>query len=70
MSPCLCLSDRPLFNQFPVPAGNEHAVWLSPQMVCSVQYMERTASGAMRQPTFKGLRDDKAPEDCLAKNQI
>lgn len=55
---------------FPVPAGNEHAVWLSPQMVCSVQYMERTASGAMRQPTFKGLRDDKAPEDCLAKNQI
>lgn len=26
--------------------------------------MEKTTSGSLRQPVFKGLRDDKAPEDC------
>ena len=47
------------------PKGNEQAVWIEPQLVCTVQFMERTASGGMRQPVFKGLREDKAPEDCV-----
>lgn len=45
--------------------GNEQAVWVEPRLVCTVQFMERTASGGMRQPVFKGLREDKAPEDCV-----
>lgn len=50
----------------PIPAhpGNEGAVWLEPSLVCIVKFMERTASGGMRQPTFKGLRNDKTPEEC------
>ena len=48
----------------PVPSGHEKAVWLEPELVCSVRYMERTASGALRQPVFKGLRPDKQPEEC------
>ena len=52
---------------FPVPAGNENATWIVPDLVCTVQYMERTAKGGMRQPVFKGLRDDKAPIECKSK---
>ncbi len=47
------------------PKGNDDAVWLEPKLVCAVQFMERTASGGMRQPTFKALREDKAPEECV-----
>jgi len=28
------------------------------------EYMHKTKNGGMRQPVFKGLRDDKAPEEC------
>lgn len=57
----------PPFNG-PVAAGNENAVWLTPKIVCVVKYMYKTESGSMRQPVFKGLREDKLPEDCIAKD--
>lgn len=44
---------------FPVPPGNGNAVWVRTELVCTVKYMEKTASGGMRQPVFKGMRDDK-----------
>ena len=34
-------------------------IWIKPELVCPVQYMMLTKDGAMRQPVFKGLRDDK-----------
>ena len=49
-----------------VPEGNENAVWLAPERVCTVRYMERTESGHMRQPVFHGWRDDKLPRDCIS----
>lgn len=52
---------------YTVPSGNENAVWVEPRLVCSVKFMERTANGGMRQPVFKGLRDDKAPSECIEK---
>ena len=33
-----------------------------------VKYMGKTASGSLRQPMFKGLREDKAPEECMEKS--
>lgn len=48
-----------------VPPGNEAAVWLAPSLVCAVKYMEKTKSGSLRQPVFKGLRDDKPPGECI-----
>ena len=42
----------------------EGAIWLAPKLVCKVQYMERTPGGGLRQPVFKGLRDDKLPYEC------
>lgn len=49
-----------------VPQGNEGAVWVDPCLVCTVSYMEKTASGGLRHPVLKGLRIDKRPEDCTA----
>jgi len=40
-------------------SGNEGAVWLRPELVCTVRYMEKTSTGSLRQPVFKGLRNDK-----------
>ena len=47
------------------PKGNEDAVWVIQELVCTVKYMMKTESGGMRQPVFKGLRDDKPPEECV-----
>lgn len=44
--------------------GNEDAVWIEPTLVCVVEFMHRTKNGGMRQPVFKGLREDKLPEEC------
>ena len=51
-----------------IPKGNENAVWVKPKLVCTVKYMMKTENGGMRQPVFKGLRDDKQTEDCIDNN--
>ncbi|HWT27035.1 MAG TPA: DNA ligase [Mobilitalea sp.] len=45
------------------PPGNENAIWLKPDLVCTVQYMPND-KGTLRQPVFKGFRDDKEPYEC------
>lgn len=57
----------PLFAD--TPSGNENAIWLEPALVCTVKYMMKTATGSLRQPVFKGLRDDKEPEECVDLNK-
>ena len=59
---------HPPFDE-PVPAGpgNEDARWVKPRLVCVVEFMHRTKNGGMRQPVFKGLREDKRPEECVEK---
>lgn len=37
----------------------KRAVWVSPELVCEVQFTARTAEGYLRQASFKGLREDK-----------
>lgn len=46
-----------------VPSGNENAIWLKPTLVCTVQYMPND-KGMLRQPVFKGFREDKTPTEC------
>ena len=42
------------------------ATFVDPRMVCEVEYLEITKSTKkMRAPSFKGLRDDKTPEECV-----
>ena len=52
-------------SRYPGFPDFEDAVWLQPVLVCRVEYMERTPGGGLRQPVFRGLRDDKAPEECV-----
>ena len=41
------------------------AHWVKPELVCVVEYLQMTAVGKLRAPSFKGLRTDKLPEDCV-----
>ena len=47
-------------------AAVKWATFVRPELVCEVEYLEITKSTKkMRAPSFKGLRTDKAPEDCI-----
>jgi bifunctional non-homologous end joining protein LigD len=39
------------------------ATWVKPLLVAQVRYNEMTEAGILRQPSFLGLRDDKAARD-------
>jgi len=55
-------SDRNPFVT-PVPPRYEHvATWVEPILVGEVSFSEWTNDGRLRQPSWRGLRDDKAPE--------
>lgn len=51
---------QPLFKPL---KGDDNAIWIKPKLVCIVQWMPRK-NGALNQPVYKGLRDDKEPKDC------
>ncbi len=38
---------------------------LRPELVCEVEFLEMTDGGKLRAPSFKGLRTDKVPADCV-----
>jgi ATP-dependent DNA ligase len=38
--------------------------------VCEVEYLEMTRVGKLRAPSFKGLRPDKAPADCVLEPPV
>lgn len=40
-------------------------VWVKPKLVAEISYREETSSGAIRQPSFKGLREDKKPNEVV-----
>lgn len=44
---------RPWFDKY------KNAVWIKPELVGTAHFMHETESGGMRQPVWKGLRDDK-----------
>lgn len=44
---------RPWFEKY------KNVVWLKPELVGTAHFMHETESGGMRQPVWKGLRDDK-----------
>lgn len=41
------------------------AVFCEPRLVCQVSWSEWTAQGTLRQPAFKGMRDDKDPREIV-----
>ena len=39
------------------------ARWVEPKLVAEVAFTEITPDGAVRHPSFQGLREDKSPRD-------
>lgn len=39
--------------------------WVKPEVVAEISYREETRGGAIRQPSFKGLREDKKPGEVV-----
>jgi bifunctional non-homologous end joining protein LigD len=62
---------EPLVRQTPPIQDKElkavkGATYIEPKLVCEVEYLEITKStNKMRAPSFKGLRPDKTPEECV-----
>ena len=51
-----------------LPTGNESAVWVEPSRVCVVEYMPNMLQ-SLRQPVFKGFRDDIFPEEVQVRDE-
>jgi len=49
----------------PELAAVRGAHWVRPELVCEVDYLEITNGGRLRAPSFKGLRRDMSPDDCV-----
>lgn len=45
------------------------AVWCEPELVCEVSWTEFTDEGTLRQPAFKGMRDDKDPREVVREDR-
>ena len=43
------------------PGWKRGVVWVDPKLVCEVEFTEWTEEGALRHPSFQGLREDKPP---------
>ncbi|WP_242692020.1 DNA ligase D [Aridibaculum aurantiacum] len=39
--------------------------WVKPEVVCEISYRQRTKDGAIRHPSFKGLREDKSASEVV-----
>jgi bifunctional non-homologous end joining protein LigD len=41
------------------------AKFVDPELVCEVEFLEITSLNKLRAPSYKGLRPDKTPEECI-----
>jgi bifunctional non-homologous end joining protein LigD len=45
-------------------------VWVKPELVCEVEFAEWTHDGRLRAPSYKGLREDKAPGEVRREQPV
>jgi bifunctional non-homologous end joining protein LigD len=48
----------------------DEIVWVEPRLVAQVEFVERTHEGHLRAPVYKGLREDKEPEEVRRQEPI
>jgi bifunctional non-homologous end joining protein LigD len=53
----------PPFTGVPKSAEFRRAHWVEPRLVCEVSFAAWTTDGLLRHASFKGLREDKPPEE-------
>jgi bifunctional non-homologous end joining protein LigD len=44
--------------------------WVKPELVCEISYREMTKDGAIRHPSFRGLREDKKAKDVVREKPV
>ena len=44
--------------------------WVKPELVCEISYREMTKDGAIRHPSFRGLREDKNAREVVREKPI
>ena len=47
------------------PGWKRGVFWVEPTLVCEVEFTEWTEEGALRHPSFQGMREDKAAKDIV-----
>src|SRR6516225_1107062 len=56
----------------PFAAGGQPprgAIFCAPTLVAEIEFREWTRTGSLRQPSYKGLREDKAPEEVVQEDE-
>ncbi|KWA84296.1 hypothetical protein WL29_23350 [Burkholderia ubonensis] len=51
------------FTRAPERERGRNQIWLQPELVCEVSFVEWTKSGQIRHPSFKGMRADKPAKE-------
>jgi bifunctional non-homologous end joining protein LigD len=46
------------------------AIFCEPRLVAEIEFREWTQGGSLRQPSYKGLREDKAPEEVVREDEL
>ena len=57
--------DSPFDVGMPTGPKARLAVWCEPELICEVNWTEWTDEGTLRQPAFKGMREDKDPREVV-----
>lgn len=52
------------------PPGSSNVTWLTPVLVGEVEFSEWTNEGYVRHPSFKGLRNDKSPQNIIREKEV
>src|SRR5690606_13531979 len=58
-------SRRSRFGQSMTASVMRTITWLRPELVAQIKFAEWTDEGALRQPVFLGMRDDKSAKDVV-----
>lgn len=57
------VNESPFSERIPIKGAR----WVTPDLVCEVEYREATSQMRLRAPSFKGLRTDKIPRECTVE---
>jgi bifunctional non-homologous end joining protein LigD len=63
----------PAFNKpsrFRPNPPKAEVTWVKPELVCEISYREMTKDGAVRHPSFRGLREDKKAQDVVREKPV